>query len=425
MFLIGWIKIKKDLFYKTSLFDYFDDNKEWIDLKKSDLFYKELPYFQDFKQSTQTAHYHIFPQDWWIVLTDVVNSTQAIEAGHYKEVNVVSVLAMTTLFNLMPKEIDVPFLFGGDGVTFFVPESLLPIAQQMIVINQEFAKETFDLEVRGHFLPVRTVYAQGYDLKIVKQRVSKRYYQACIVGNGIDFAEKQLKAEEDRTMHKLANRALFSPHLFNGFYCSFQDVNPSKEEMISLIVKSRGETIESQLACYQEVLAYLDTKMDLLNNSHPLQYEQLKISQEARVFALTEQINTWQRAAWFKKWFHWMLPYRQKLLRLLLAFLPKMPRNPQYETWVASDYRKIDGALKMTITCYQQERRKLETFLQTAFEQNKLYYGLHVNNKAFITCSVRYRDEVHLIDGSDGGYAFAAKHLKQQLQYVSDSVVSA
>lgn len=404
---------------------FFEYIKGLIHLRKSDLFYKNLPSFQDFKHSTCLEHYHVFPQDWWIVLTDVVNSTQAIEAGHYKEVNVVSVLAMTTLFNLLPKEIEVPFLFGGDGVTFFVPESLLPIAQQMIDFNQAFAKEAFNLEVRGHFLPVRTVYAHGYDLKIAKQHVSKRYYQAFIVGDGIDFAEKQMKVEKTLTQQPLTNQVLFSPSLFNGFYCSFQDVDPSKEEMISLIVKSKGETIEAQLACYQEILSYLDTQMDLLNNSHPLQYEQLKISQEAHVFALTEKINTWQRTAWFKKWFHWMLPYRQRLLRVLLSFLPKMPRNPQYETWVASDYRKIDGALKMTITCYQQERRKLETFLQMAFEQNKLYYGLHVNNKAFITCSVRYRDEVHLIDGADGGYAFAAKHLKQQLQHPANMVVGA
>ncbi len=383
-------------------------------MKKTDLFYKTLPVFCDFRESTELKNYHQMPANWWIVLTDVVGSTQAIEAGHYKEVNIISVLAITTLFNLIPKEIEIPFLFGGDGVTFFLPESLLPHAKKMVEINQQFAKEVFNLELRGHFLALREMYAAGYTLQIAKQRVSKRYNQAYIIGNGIDFAEKRMKSE--RLISKSSPEVLsFSPKWFEGFACSFQDIHPNKEEVISLIVKARKETMTEQLDCYHDILIYLDKNINLLENSHPLQYEQLQISQETRTLLLSEKVKTWKRSNSFRKWLHWVLPFRQKMVGFFLKWFPKIPKNPRYETWIASDYRKIDGALKMTITCYQQDRLKLEAFLDSAFQKKKIFYGLHINSKAFITCSVRQDNEVHLIDGADGGYAFAAKHLKQQL----------
>jgi hypothetical protein len=50
------------------------------------------------------------PVDWYAVITDVVNSSEAIEAGRYKEVNTAGVLAAMGISNLR-NDMDFPFLF--------------------------------------------------------------------------------------------------------------------------------------------------------------------------------------------------------------------------------------------------------------------------------------------------------------------------
>ncbi|MEO1143394.1 MAG: DUF3095 family protein [Pseudomonadota bacterium] len=45
----------------------------------------------------------------------------------------------------------------------------------------------------------------------------------------------------------------------------------------------------------------------------------------------------------------------------------------------------------------------------------KIIYGIHLQDEALITCvvpSIHQGDHVHFIDGSDGGYAQAAKKMK-------------
>jgi hypothetical protein len=44
-------------------------------------------------------------------------------------------------------------------------------------------------------------------------------------------------------------------------------------------------------------------------------------------------------------------------------------------------------------------------------------YGVHVSRHALMTCLVfdRFGKQVHFVDGANGGYALAAKQLKQQL----------
>jgi hypothetical protein len=59
----------------------------------------------------------------------------------------------------------------------------------------------------------------------------------------------------------------------------------------------------------------------------------------------------------------------------------------------------------------------LEAFLESERHAGRVAYGLHRSDSALVTCFVRSYDgdHVHFIDGSDGGYALAAKQLKSQL----------
>ena len=82
-----------------------------------------------------------------------------------------------------------------------------------------------------------------------------------------------------------------------------------------------------------------------------------------------------------------------------------------------TDYRKFDEVLRMVISGTRDQRQQLETYLSSLLNQRQVVYGLHASSAAVITCMVfDYGDDhIHFLDGSDGGYAMAAKSMKKQL----------
>ena len=86
----------------------------------SDLFYNELVPFSDFAEFVDFKAYEPVPDDWIVMIADVRGSTRAIEEGRYKDVNMVGAASITAVLNVCG-EIEVPFVFGGDGGTVIVP----------------------------------------------------------------------------------------------------------------------------------------------------------------------------------------------------------------------------------------------------------------------------------------------------------------
>ena len=82
-----------------------------------------------------------------------------------------------------------------------------------------------------------------------------------------------------------------------------------------------------------------------------------------------------------------------------------------------TDFRKFDGLLRMVISGSSEQRDKLVQYLENQYRNGLLVYGVHVSDNALMTCVISdyNQDHVHFVDGSDGGYAMAAKALKQRL----------
>jgi len=73
----------------------------------------------------------------------------------------------------------------------------------------------------------------------------------------------------------------------------------------------------------------------------------------------------------------------------------------------------------MVVSGSTDQRLALQQWLELQRQGGKLYYGIHYSDSALVTCLVNdYRhDHVHFLDAADGGYAMAAKQLKQQKQH--------
>ena len=103
-------------------------------------FYRNLPLLTSFAEATKSALHADVPGDWWIVVADIIGSTEAIKTGAYKKVNTVGVACIAAVTNV-DRNIDLPFVFGGDGATFAIPEVL----RERVVIalrgSQRLARE--------------------------------------------------------------------------------------------------------------------------------------------------------------------------------------------------------------------------------------------------------------------------------------------
>ncbi|NJK60465.1 MAG: DUF3095 domain-containing protein [Oscillatoriales cyanobacterium SM2_1_8] len=89
-----------------------------------------------------------------------------------------------------------------------------------------------------------------------------------------------------------------------------------------------------------------------------------------------------------------------------------------YKTQVAltTDFKKFEDGLRMVLACNRGQRETLLRFLEQQRQQGNLDYGWHRSDRARMTCLVfeRFGQQVHFVDGADGGYALAAQALKQK-----------
>jgi len=71
----------------------------------------------------------------------------------------------------------------------------------------------------------------------------------------------------------------------------------------------------------------------------------------------------------------------------------------------------------MVIAGTAAQREELTRHLEREHAAGRLAYGLHVTDRALVTCVVfeQMGRQVHFVDGADGGYAMAARDLKQRV----------
>jgi hypothetical protein len=72
----------------------------------------------------------------------------------------------------------------------------------------------------------------------------------------------------------------------------------------------------------------------------------------------------------------------------------------------------------MVLAGSPEARGRLEAALDGLYREGRLAYGLHVSDRAVLTCLVyeRMGQQVHFVDGAGGGYTNAAIGFKRRLR---------
>ncbi|MGM0546570.1 MAG: DUF3095 domain-containing protein [Bacteroidota bacterium] len=392
-------------------------------MAQSNQFYKNLPVIEDFFDASNPNHFHDLPDDWLVAVTDIVNSTQAIQDDRYKAVNILGASPIVAIFNIAGRN-EIPFTFGGDGTAFCIPPNLRDDARQILGACKKIGRAEYNLDLRAALIPVSYIRSQGYNIKVARYHASKFYIQAIFSGGGLSFAEDMLKSRNGEQFHvpKVDDAEQVD---FSGLECRWQEVQQPKHEVITMLIKTNPSLDQSE-KIYQQVLQKMRDTFGFDSKTNPINISGLTMNLTPTKLMGEAKIRT-HGQGWLKR-----IGYILKVQ--LQTVIGKMLMPLGYEisatNWglyksdlaMNSDHRKFDDMVRVVISGSTSQRKAFVGFLEEQFQQEKLAYGIHLSNAAMITCMVfeYHRDHIHFVDGSGGGYVSAAKELKRQLKTLSE-----
>ncbi len=398
-------------------------------LTNGERFYADLPVVSELAEATRAENCAPLPDGWHVGLCDVRNSTIAIQAGQYKNVNTLGAAAITAVINASDG-LDIPFGFEGDGCVVCVPPRLLGATREALAKTREIATGSFGLDLRVGTVPVADIRDGGYDVRVGRYRVTEHYDQAVFSGGGMAYADSLLK--DPRPDNAYAVPDSVAPRgSMEGFECRWQDVPSRHGETVSLIVRSLSSDPEFSGALYRLVIAKVADIYGNADTCHPLAVPDLAFSFDGRQLANEAGIRAADKGRWGK----WLWKMRMRWFALLGAFLMKHGIRTEETDWGRykqtlvrnSDVRKFNDGYRQILAGNAAQRKALDAWLEERYREGELVYGIHTSNRAQMTCLIfNYAGKhVHFIDGADGGLYLAAKELKRRLAEVKARIQAA
>jgi len=372
-------------------------------------FWRNIPAYKDFDASFDIGAYTHFDSTWHLFIADIQGSTQAIKDGCYKDVNMIGAMSIVAVLNAC-SDIEIPFVFGGDGASILVPNSHFEQTKLALLATKEKSERDFNLHLRVGSILVQDLNDKGIDLLVAKHEISKDYKQAIFFGGGMSQGDHLIKSDSTYCYDIIENMPEVD---FSGLECRWQDIPSPKDETISLLVAA------DDAKEYKELLAYITKNIGSYKQRNPVQEKKLQLSLSFSQLAHEAKAKArgLERYILTKKL--WLANILGIILMKLDAKLDSSSWG-QYKKQVAqtTDAEKFDDMLRMTFTLSTHDRKDLEHHLKAKHKQKKLCYGMHISNRALMTCLVfeRMGSQIHFVDAADGGYAMAAVGLKQQLK---------
>ncbi len=381
--------------------------------------YHAIPPLSSLTEALTTEQWQPDPEEWSVALTDVMNSTEAIEAGKYRDVNVAGAVAIMALGRVFGS-LSAPFVFGGDGMTFLVPRSRIDDVREALSRVVRDARQVMGLEMRAAIIPLSSIVKDGAHLGVSRLRVSKLYSQAVFHGTALSVADDMLKSLYGTGTHMawfIAAADHNDPGDYEGFTCRWQDIPSPNGATIAMVLRPReGQRMEELLPRVEEILRGRA-------NYHPLSVAGLKPGGKSSNFRLAARLGAGGRLLC-----RFFLSLRERIaiavIKLSLKFGLRLRHGPyeldriREQDMESADFEKFDGTLKMVFSASPVEIDALEKQLDEWHGEGRVYYGIHRAKAAHMTCIAHLPsgDDIHFVDATDGGYAMAAKAMKQQMR---------
>ena len=354
------------------------------------------------------------PEDWFIIMSDVKDSTQAVSSGKHNDVNLIAAGSLIVALNIAKSaDIEIPFFFGGDGSTLIVPEILLKDIIEGLSLHNINTNKNFGLQMHIGSMSIKEVLQAGHYIKIAKVKYGTGFNKPFVIGDGLRFAEKKIKGATEEIQENAAD----SEVNLTGLECKWDKIKPpgEKNEIVCYLI----ETIDpaKQLEVYRTVLHNADEIYGNEKMRNPLSLDRLKL-----LFKLDKLKK--EMLAKYGKW---------TLNSLVFSFIKSLAgkfyfrynlkvndlRGKDYLRQVIdnADTLTIDGRINTIISGTRDKRIKFLEYLNAQEKEGNLLYGHHISTESVMTCYIENYNakHIHFVDGSNGGYTEAAKELKQKI----------
>lgn len=365
---------------------------------------ESIPILSRFADAADPSLYAPLPDDWLGCVSDVVDSTSAINAGHYKAVNLAGAATISAVSNALGGDLKL-FVFGGDGAGFAIPPEHGDRAAEALSRVAGWARRDLGLELRTGMTRVAAIRKSGHDLRVALWCASDDVRYAMFAGGGMAWLEEQLKAGTIRLPEAPADR---EPDL-TGLSCQWGPIRATRGKIVSLIVKKAQGGSDTDFAGIAEtVISVLEDQASF--NPVPAKGP----TAELRRDALALQFRVSGHGLWQRLGVVAMATLAWALFRTGLPLGPFHPDRYRREIANNTDYRKFDDGLLITADCSQETIDRLKATLEPPAGEGLIHYGLHMQNEALMTCiapSVTASNHMHFVDGAGGGYTAAARQL--------------
>jgi hypothetical protein len=260
----------------------------------------------------------------------------------------------------------------------------------------------------------------GHEIRVARYRVSEHYVQAVFAGGGVAHADGLIKNPATAPQYVIEPGTVVPRGSHEGFECRWRDIPSRHGETVSLMVRALGTDTERAAALYREVIAKVREIYGDDDACHPISVPELAMTLDQR--GLGNEVGI--RAAGRGALDQWLALMRTRWFVLLGVILMKFGIRTAETDWGRyketlvrnSDVRKFVDIYRQILAGTAAQRERLAAWLESRYAQGDLIYGLHVTDRAHMTCLVfNYAGRhLHFVDGADGGLFLAAKAFKER-----------
>ncbi|MDH3859320.1 MAG: DUF3095 domain-containing protein, partial [Gammaproteobacteria bacterium] len=377
-------------------------------------FYADIVPFDTFADVADLNNYQVAPDDWHVIIADVKGSTQAIEEGRYKQVNMIGAACINAVLNITEKG-SIPYVFGGDGATLLVPSSRLDDCKQVLLGVRYLAATRFNLSLRVGVVAVATIHAHS-SLRVMvgKYQLSPVNALATFSGGGMELAEKWIKSGTEYLLEQEPDDK--HPDL-SGLSCRWEPLESQNGVMLSLLMQASQDDKSDKTRIYRQLIEDIGNLSDDTGSTgKPVCDANMKFRWPPRGLPaeIDATVGTRNRS---------LYALRIYLSSMIQFFLDRFDlsaggyQGKQYRVELRdnTDYRRFDDTLRILLDCTAAQADAIDTMLALRAQRGELKYGLHRSDSALMTCLVFNLDQgehLHFVDGSDGGFTSAAKNMK-------------
>ncbi|MFB9151700.1 DUF3095 domain-containing protein [Roseovarius ramblicola] len=372
-------------------------------------FFNSLPTQTNFAVLSNANVYTPLPEHWWVGTSDIIGSTEAVSNGRYKTVNMVAAAVISAQINAHDGA-SFPFIFGGDGAGFAVPEAWRDDAAQALAAVKLWAREEFDIGLRIGMVRVSDVRAAGFDVMVARFQVSDGVDYSMFSGGGLTWAEAQMKAGANLVPEAPAGT---KPDL-TGLSCRWNHLPSRYGTILSVIILPCDGT--SAVVFSDIASRVLSIARNLMREGHPVdengpgvRWPPIGAALETYARRGGGTLRAARRKTLLESFVAWTL------IKTGLVIGGFDARRYRRMVGNNADFRKFEDGLKMTLDCDPATEKRLRSLLVKGSEAGIIRYGIHTQSEAMMTCivpSILADNHVHFVDGASGGYTKAAQTMK-------------